>query len=113
MSGGTKRITTTEGSHRYGLPGESRGITALTPRERELLVLYVEQGTYLNMAHAMGIGRTTVRNMVASIIRKLDLDHLGQAAVLYDRTLRVSNRRVMQRRSGMDRRRAETKEENA
>jgi DNA-binding CsgD family transcriptional regulator len=75
-------------------------IARLNRREKQILQLYPERGTYKQIAHALGLREATIRNNVTVLLSKLDLPHLGQAAVLFDRWAR---RQEGERRSGIER----------
>lgn len=82
------------------------GPQALTLREREVLHLYVELGLNKLIADRLHVSIHTVKNHNTSIIRKLGVFHIGQAAVLYERWLTHNvtwpgtDRRIEDRRKG-------------
>lgn len=45
----------------------------LSPREREVLLTYAQQGTYQKTADRLGIGRETVREHLRKVHRKLNV----------------------------------------
>lgn len=65
-------------------------IADLTQRERELLSLYIDLGSYELVAQELGLARQTVKNMALIILRKLDVTNITQACVRYDRCMRPS-----------------------
>lgn len=79
------------------------GFDALTPREREVLELYVELPRTQDIADRLGLHLQTVKNYITSILFKLDSVAMGQAAVRYDR-YRGATWPAIDRRLGYERR---------
>ena len=72
----------------FGLPGDSTSqspTSDLTAREEEVLSCLADGASNKEIAIRLGIGLTTVRTHVSSILRKLDLENRTQAA-LYARS---------------------------
>lgn len=64
------------------------GVDDLTPRERELLDAYIEHGRYGLVGESMGLSVQSVKNLGAVILKVLEVNSIGQACVLYDRSRR-------------------------
>jgi two-component system, NarL family, nitrate/nitrite response regulator NarL len=75
-----------EGYHQSRPP--RTGLEALTPREREILVLLAKLGTQRMVARELGISWSTVKNHLVNAREKLGVDTAIQACVAYDRLLR-------------------------
>lgn len=89
-----------------GIREPPAGVGALSAREKEILAMYPEEPETKAIAHRLGISIQTVKNHITSLLVKLGVYRMGQAAVLYDRSLRGewSERRVAERRRGERRR---------
>ncbi len=83
------------------------GPAALSPREIEIIQVWIRLGANKLVAAELGVSEHTVRNHVTAILRKLDATAMGQAAVRYDRWARD---RGHNRRSGFDRRQGERRQ---
>ena len=59
---------------------EAQPMSALSNRERQVLVLLVEMKTNRQIAESLFLSESTVKNHVSSILRKLGLDNRHQAA---------------------------------
>lgn len=66
-------------------PAMATGLAALTDREQELLAAYAEHGHLKGVAFSLGITYNTGRAHAKRILRKLDCESIGQAALMYDR----------------------------
>ena len=63
-------------------PGASRGLDALTPREREVLILLAGGLSNAEIAAALVLGTGTIKTHVANVLMKLSLRDRTQAVVL-------------------------------
>ncbi|MBI5870097.1 MAG: response regulator transcription factor [Actinobacteria bacterium] len=61
----------------------SRGVDALTEREREILKLIADGLTNKEIADRINLGEKTVRNHITTIFMKLGVSHRTQAAIHY------------------------------
>jgi DNA-binding NarL/FixJ family response regulator len=64
---------------------EARGPESLTERETDVLRLYIELGGYKHIAAHMHLSVSTVKQHATAALRKLGVQTIGQAVVLYDR----------------------------
>lgn len=62
---------------------ETRGIDALTDKEKQILSLIAEGLTNQEIADNLFLSERTVRNYVSSLLHKLGMAHRTQAAVYY------------------------------
>lgn len=62
--------------------GEDARLTALTPREREILVLMAQGMSNAEIAHHLVVSATTVKTHVGNILAKLDVRDRVQAVVV-------------------------------
>jgi DNA-binding NarL/FixJ family response regulator len=105
-------LPTTQRRHRPHDVAPRSGMTALSPRECEVLDLYPSVSLVKLIAPRMCISQQTVKNHIGSILAKLDCISLGQAAVRYHLWLQdgalswpeVDRRSGRQRRAGVERR---------
>ena len=72
------------------VPAVHRDLTALTPREREVLTLLGHGLSNAELAHALTLSEATVKTHVARIFAKLSLRDRAQAVVLAYETGLVS-----------------------
>ena len=70
-----------EGYRRYGVKPEDVTFSPLTTREMEILELIIEGLSNKEIAYRLGISRLTVKNLVTSILAKLNLSDRTQAAI--------------------------------
>lgn len=68
---------------------EPSGLDSLTENQRQLLRLYVEEGSYKRVAHRMGKNSVnTVRATAQLIFRRLGASSITEACILLDRAER-------------------------
>lgn len=83
--------------------GPGGGVTRLTATEQRVIDAIIEHGSNAAAARVLGIGESTVKNHTSSILDKLDVDSITQAAVLwdrFDRSTKPFDRRRGERRLG-------------
>ena len=67
---------------------ERHGLDRLSPRQRQVLRLYVTEGSYKAVAHHLGLSRHTVKNLGFRAMQRLGVESITQACILVDRAER-------------------------
>lgn len=61
------------------------GLEKLSPREKEIIKQWIEDGSNKLVAHHLGSKEQTIKNQITSILNKLDVVSIAQAAIHFDR----------------------------